>query len=90
MWFLLVIAMKIYYSAPWVFCASVLHSHLHMIHLVVQMHAEMQEIAAVEADVARLKQKLAEFHTQFSQQNHLPYVIDSSERQRVKSLQAQQ
>ena len=54
------------------------------------MRAEMQEIVVVEADVARLKQKLVELHTQFSQQNHLPYVIDSSERQQVKSLQAQQ
>lgn len=86
--------MKIFFSYPCVFCASVLRSHLHMIHLVVQMHAEMQEIAAVEADVARLKQKLAEVHTQFSQQHHpqhgMASVMDSSERQRVKSLQAQQ
>lgn len=86
--------MNIFYSCPCVFCASVLRSHLHMIHLVVQMHAEMQEIAAVEAGVARLKQKLAEVQTQFSRQHHSQHgmasVMDSSERQRIKSLQAQQ
>jgi hypothetical protein len=56
--------------------------------------AEVEEIAAVEADVARLKQKVADLHLQLNQQRqqqHGMSVADSSERQhRVKSLQAQQ
>ncbi|CAM6045781.1 unnamed protein product [Sphagnum compactum] len=55
---------------------------------------EVEEIAAVEADVARLKQKVADLHLQLNQQRqqqHGMSVADSSERQhRVKSLQAQQ
>lgn len=54
----------------------------------------MEEIAVVEADVARLKQKVAELHIQLNQQRqqqHGMSLTDSSERQqRVKSLQAQQ
>ncbi len=54
----------------------------------------MEEIAAVEADVARLKQKVADLHLQLNQQRQQQHgvpVADSSERQhRVKSLQAQQ
>lgn len=56
--------------------------------------AEVEEIAVVEADVARLKQKVAELHLQLNQQRqqqHGMSLSDSSERQqRVKSLQAQQ
>ncbi|CAK9218966.1 unnamed protein product [Sphagnum troendelagicum] len=56
--------------------------------------AEVEEIAAVEADVARLKQKVADLHLQLNQQRQQQHgvpVADSSERQhRVKSLQAQQ
>ncbi|CAK9857091.1 unnamed protein product [Sphagnum jensenii] len=56
--------------------------------------AEVEEIAAVEADVAHLKQKVADLHLQLNQQRqqqHGMSVADSSERQhRVKSLQAQQ
>ncbi len=54
----------------------------------------MEEIAAVEADVARLKQKVADLHLQLNQQRQQQHgvpVADSSERQhRVKNLQAQQ
>jgi small-conductance mechanosensitive channel len=54
----------------------------------------VEEIAAVEADVAHLKQKVADLHLQLNQQRqqqHGMSVADSSERQhRVKSLQAQQ
>lgn len=54
----------------------------------------MEEIAVVEADVARLKQKVAELHLQLNEQRqhqHSMSSSDSSERQqRVKSLQAQQ
>uniref|UniRef100_A0A7I4EN77 Rho-GAP domain-containing protein n=2 Tax=Physcomitrium patens TaxID=3218 RepID=A0A7I4EN77_PHYPA len=56
--------------------------------------AEVEEIAIVEADVARLKQKVAELHLQLNQQRQQQHglsLTDSSERQqRVKSLQAQQ
>ncbi|CAM6069125.1 unnamed protein product [Sphagnum tenellum] len=56
--------------------------------------AEVEEIAAVEADVARLKQKVADLHLQLNQQRqqqHGAPVADSSERQHcVKNLQAQQ
>ncbi|KAG0559455.1 hypothetical protein KC19_10G106200 [Ceratodon purpureus] len=56
--------------------------------------AEVEEIAVVEADVARLKQKVAELHLQLNQQRqqqHGMSLSDSNERQqRVKSLQAQQ
>jgi hypothetical protein len=54
----------------------------------------VEEIAAVEADVAHLKQKVADLHLQLNQQRqqqHRLSVADSSERQhRVKNLQAQQ
>ncbi len=54
----------------------------------------MEEIAAVEADVARLKQKVADLHLQLNQQRrqqHGASLADSTERgYRVKSLQAQQ
>jgi hypothetical protein len=56
--------------------------------------AEVEEIAAVEADVARLKQKVADLHLQLNQQRrqqHGASLADSTERRyRVKSLQAQQ
>jgi hypothetical protein len=54
----------------------------------------VEEIAAVEADVTRLKQKVADLHLQLNQQRrqqHGALLADPTERRyRVKSLQAQQ
>lgn len=55
--------------------------------------AELEEIAIVEADVARLKQKVNELHSQLSQQRQQQggSLAETNERyQRVKKLQAQQ
>lgn len=55
--------------------------------------AELEEIAVVEADVARLKQKVTELHSQLSQQRQQQggSLVETNERyQRVKKLQAQQ
>ncbi|BBN19325.1 protein MpREN [Marchantia polymorpha subsp. ruderalis] len=55
--------------------------------------AELEEIAVVEADVARLKQKVAELHLQLSQQKQQQggSLSDASDRhERVRNLQAQQ
>lgn len=55
--------------------------------------AELEEIAIVEADVARLKQKVTELHSQLSQQRQQQggSLAETNERyQRVKNLQAQQ
>ncbi|MCO5605645.1 hypothetical protein L7F22_059828 [Adiantum nelumboides] len=55
--------------------------------------AELEEIAVVEADVARLKQKVTELHSQLSQQRQQQggSLAETNERyQRVKKLQAQQ
>lgn len=55
--------------------------------------AELEEIAIVEADVARLKQKVTELHSQLSQQRQQQggSLAETNERyQRVKKLQAQQ
>ncbi|GLJ12541.1 hypothetical protein SUGI_0193210 [Cryptomeria japonica] len=54
--------------------------------------AELEEIAHAEADVARLKQKVAELHVQLNQQRqHYGSLIETGDRyQHVKSLQAQQ
>ncbi|KAL2608815.1 hypothetical protein R1flu_027388 [Riccia fluitans] len=55
--------------------------------------AELEEIAVVEADVAKLKQKIADLHLQLSQQKQQQggSLSDASERhERVKNLQAQQ
>ncbi|KAH9321646.1 hypothetical protein KI387_016285 [Taxus chinensis] len=54
--------------------------------------AELEEIAHAEADVARLKQKVAELHVQLNQQRqHYGALTETGDRsQHVKSLQAQQ
>uniref|UniRef100_A0A0D6QZ37 Rho-GAP domain-containing protein n=1 Tax=Araucaria cunninghamii TaxID=56994 RepID=A0A0D6QZ37_ARACU len=54
--------------------------------------AELEEIALAEADVARLKQKVAELHVQLNQQRqHFGSLTETGDRyQHVKSLQAQQ
>ncbi|KAL3676888.1 hypothetical protein R1sor_026836 [Riccia sorocarpa] len=55
--------------------------------------AELEEIAVVEADVARLKQKVADLHSQLSQQKQQQggSLSEASERhERMKNLQAQQ
>ncbi|KAI5070535.1 hypothetical protein GOP47_0014878 [Adiantum capillus-veneris] len=55
--------------------------------------AELEEIAVVEADVARLKQKVTELHSQLSQQRQQQggSLAETNDRyQRVKKLQAQQ
>ncbi|KAH7445792.1 hypothetical protein KP509_01G024700 [Ceratopteris richardii] len=55
--------------------------------------AELEEIAVVEADVSRLKQKVTELHLQLSQQRQQQggSLAETNERyQRVKKLQAQQ
>ncbi|CAM6128714.1 unnamed protein product [Calypogeia fissa] len=55
--------------------------------------AELEEIAIVEADVARLKQKVAELHLQLSLQKQQQggSLTDASERhERVRNLQSQQ
>lgn len=54
--------------------------------------AELEEIALAEADVARLKQKVAELHVQLNQQRqHYGSLTETGDRyQHVKSLQAQQ
>ncbi|MFS8007512.1 putative Rho GTPase activation protein [Helianthus anomalus] len=41
--------------------------------------AELEEIAISEADVARLKQKVAELHQQLHQQRHHGYLSDASD-----------
>lgn len=60
---------------------------------MLQTRAELEEIAVVEADVARLKQKVAELHLQLSQQKQQQggSLSDASDRhERVRNLQAQQ
>lgn len=44
--------------------------------------AELEEIALAEADVARLKQKVAELHLQLNQQRQHQYgsVVDANDR----------
>lgn len=46
----------------------------------MQTRAELEEIALAEADVARLKEKVAELHHQLSQQsqNHYGTLPDAS------------
>jgi hypothetical protein len=61
--------------------------------IVPQTRAELEEIAIVEADVARLKQKVAELHLQLSLQKQQQggSLTDASERhERVRNLQSQQ
>ncbi|PIA53778.1 hypothetical protein AQUCO_00900392v1 [Aquilegia coerulea] len=55
--------------------------------------AELEEIALAEADVVRLKQKVAELHLQLNQQRHTQYgsLSDACDRyQRIQNLHAQQ
>ncbi|XP_058107858.1 rho GTPase-activating protein 7 isoform X2 [Magnolia sinica] len=55
--------------------------------------AELEEIALAEADVARLKQKVAELHLQLNQQrqHHYGSLSDACDRyQHVQNLQSQQ
>ncbi|KAL5708405.1 Rho GTPase-activating protein 7 [Ranunculus cassubicifolius] len=55
--------------------------------------AELEEIALAEADVARLKQKVAELHLQLNQQRQSQYgsLSDASDRyQHIQNLQSQQ
>lgn len=59
----------------------------------MQTRAELEEIALAEADVARLKQKVAELHHQLNQQRQHPYgtLSDTSDRyQRATNTSAQQ
>ncbi|KAJ7535096.1 hypothetical protein O6H91_12G018100 [Diphasiastrum complanatum] len=58
-----------------------------------KMQAELEEIAYVEADVARLKQRIAELHIQLNQQRQQQgYSLAENTEclQRVKGLQSQQ
>lgn len=48
----------------------------------LKTRAELEEIALAEADVARLKQKVAELHLQLNQQRQHQYgpMVDSNDR----------
>ncbi|KAJ7545838.1 hypothetical protein O6H91_08G012500 [Diphasiastrum complanatum] len=59
----------------------------------LKMQAELEEIAFVEADVARLKQRVTELHIQLNQQRQqqgYSFAENAECLQRVKSLQSQQ
>ena len=59
----------------------------------VKTSAELEEIALAEADVARLKQKVAELHHQLNQQrqNHYGSLSDACDRyQHVQNHNSQQ
>lgn len=60
---------------------------------MLKTRAELEEIALAEADVARLKQKVAELHLQLNQQRQHTYgsLSDVCDRyQHVQSLHSQQ
>jgi hypothetical protein len=55
------------------------------------MQAEVEEIAAVEAGVKRLKQKMADLHLQLNQQHQCVSLAGSSEYQHcVQNFQSEQ
>lgn len=58
----------------------------------VKTRAELEEIALAEADVARLKQKVAELHHQLNQQrqNHYGSLSDACDRHQTVHNNTQQ
>lgn len=58
----------------------------------VKTRAELEEIALAEADVARLKQKVAELHHQLNQQrqHHYGSISDASDRYQHAQNNSQQ
>ena len=64
-----------------------------MAHADLKTRAELEEIALAEADVARLKQKVAELHHQLNQQrqHHYGSLSDACDRyQNVQNHSSQQ
>lgn len=61
-------------------------------YIYAQTRAELEEIALAEADVARLKQKVAELHHQLNQQrqHHYGSLSDASDRYQHAASQTSQ
>lgn len=61
-------------------------------YICAQTRAELEEIALAEADVARLKQKVAELHHQLNQQrqHHYGSLSDAGDRYQHAASQTSQ
>ena len=61
-------------------------------YIYAQTRAELEEIALAEADVARLKQKVAELHHQLNQQrqHHYGSISDACDRYQHTASQTPQ
>lgn len=72
---------------------DLLVGHSYDFYSYLKTRADLEEIALAEADVARLKQKVAELHHQLNQQrqNHYGSLSDASDRyQHVHNHNTQQ
>ncbi|KAE9463299.1 hypothetical protein C3L33_04801, partial [Rhododendron williamsianum] len=84
---------RVHFSYFLICVVGALASHSHKFALYMKTRAELEEIAFAEADVARLKQKVADLHHQLNQQRQLQFSPPSElcdHYQHVQNHKAQQ